>query len=129
MTTHVGKEGLVEVGGNTIGELVGWRMTEGSNLIDDGELADDWETHKVARKRWSGELTLHLDPSDATGQEVLDNGTEVVLNLKGVGNTGGDTYWTGTATIEETTREAQLDQLAERSVTFRGQGPLTQTTV
>lgn len=129
MATHVGSEGVVQVGANDIAEVKSWSITEEITLVDDSAMADAWESHLNGRKRWNAEVTCNWDETDTNGQAALTNGASVTLNLKPEGDSNGDTYFTGTATVESITVTTGTDQTIDTTIRLRGNGILTITTV
>jgi hypothetical protein len=132
MGTHWGNEGLVRVGNNTVAEVTEFEFTQSVTPVDDTSIGDAWKTHIAGSgiKEWSGSLTCHWDEGDTNGQEALVVGASVTLNLHPEGNTSGDKYWSGTASITEVTITTPMDgSTIRRSFNFMGSGPLTLSTV
>ena len=132
MGTHWGNEGLVRVGTNTVAEVTEFEFTQSVAVVDDTAMGDAWKTHIAGSgiKEWSGSLTCHWDESDTNGQEALTVGASVTLNLHPEGNTTGDKYWTGTATIIEVTVTTPMEgSTIKRTFNFVGNGALTLSTV
>jgi hypothetical protein len=132
MGTHWGNEGLVRVGSNTVAEVTEYEFTQSVTPVDDTAMGDAWKTHIAGSgiKEWSGSLTCHWDEADTNGQEALVVGASVTLNLHPEGNTSGDKYWTGTASITEVTLTVPMDgSTIRRTFNFMGNGALTLSTV
>jgi hypothetical protein len=132
MGTHWGNEGLVRVGSNTVAEVTEYEFTQSVTPVDDTAIGDAWKTHIAGSgiKEWSGSLTCHWDEADTNGQEALVVGASVTLNLHPEGNTSGDKYWTGTASITEVTMTVPMDgSTIRRTFNFMGNGALTLSTV
>lgn len=132
MATHWGNEGLVRVGAATVAEVTEFEFTQSVAVVDDTAMGDQWKTHITGSgiKEWSGSLTCHWDETDTAGQEALVVGSSVTLQLHPEGNTTGDKYWNGTASITEVTLNAVMDgKTITRSFNFVGNGALTQSTV
>lgn len=132
MGTHWGNEGVVRVGSNTVAEVTEFEFTQSVTPVDDTAMGDAWKSHIAGSgiKEWSGSLTCHWDESDTNGQEALVVGASVTLNLHPEGNTSGDKYWTGTASITEVTITTPMDgNTIKRSFNFMGSGALTLSTV
>lgn len=128
MPNHVGKEGTVKIGTNTIAELKGWSLEESANTVDDTELGDDWETCKPGLKSWSATIDCHWDETDATGQGAMTLGAEVTLNLYAEGATTGDTYYTGSAIITGKSKSGANGEVISQSFSLKGNGALTEST-
>lgn len=132
MGTHWGNEGLVRVGSNTVAEVTEFEFTQSVTPVDDTAMGDAWKSHIAGSgiKEWSGSLTCHWDEADTNGQEALTVGASVTLNLHPEGNTSGDKYWTGTASITEVTITTPMDgSTIRRTFNFMGSGALTLSTV
>ena len=129
MATHAGKEGTVKVGANTIAEIRDWSTTETGETVDDTSMGDDARTHKATVSSWEASINCWWDETDATGQGALTINASVTLNLYPEGAAGGDTFFSGTATVTGITRSAALDGMVEVSFTAQGSGVLTESTV
>jgi len=129
MATHAGKEGLVQIGANTVAEVTDWSIEESMNPIDDTELSDTARTHKAGTTTWTGNLTCHRDETDTNGQGALTIGASVTFNLYPEGNTSGDTYKTGTASVTKIGLSTAIDGLVEVTFEFLGNRALSESTV
>jgi len=130
MATHIGSEGTVKIGANTVAEIKSWSVDETANVADDSSLGDAWATHLAGMNSWAGSLDCHWDETDATGQGALTAGASVTLNLYPEGATAADTYYTGTATVTGISRSVGgNDDVIAVSFSFTGNGALTETTV
>ena len=129
MATHAGKEGTVKVGANTIAEIRDWSITETGETVDDTSMGDDARTHLATVSSWEASINCWWDETDATGQGALTVNASVTLNLYPEGAAGGDTFFSGTATVTGITRSAALDGMVEVSFTAQGSGVLTESTV
>jgi lipopolysaccharide biosynthesis protein len=130
MATHHGNEGTVKVGTNTVAEIDSFQFTETANVAEDTAMGDTWETHLTGGPNsWSGQLDCHWDETDTTGQQALVIGASVTLNMYPEGATAGDTFYSGTATITQKTTNVQRNNVVSTSFQFRGNGPLTKSTV
>ena len=129
MGTHIGNEGSVKIGANTLAEVKSFTVTERAAVADDSELSDAWDTHLVGSKSWEGQVTCGFDETDTNGQEALTPGASVTLNLYPEGTASGDWYLTGTATVTEIGHSQTRNGQVERTFRFQGNGALTRTTV
>lgn len=128
MANHTGSEGTVKIGANAVAEVTGWSLSHRANTIDDSELSDAAETHKLGRTSWDGSVDCHWDETDTTGQGALTVGASVTLNLYPEGATSGDTYYTGTATVTQIERSASIDSIVSAKFSFKGTGVLSSST-
>ena len=129
MTAHVGKSGAVYSGANAVAEVLTWSIDVTANTVSDTAMGDDWETHQVTTKSWSGSLECNWDPSDSTGQDTLSEGAEVTLNLYPTGNTSSNTQFSGTAIVTGVSRNGSTTEIVKLSVSFQGTGALTESVV
>lgn len=128
MTTHVGKEGAITVGGNTIAELNGWELTETADVLEDTELSDEWATFKSGTdlvKRWEATVTCMWDPDDATGQEAMTIGASITIVFQAEGGAAGARIATGTGIIGEIGVTVEKGAITEREFSVTGSGTLT----
>lgn len=129
MANHVGNEGTVKIGANTLAEIRKWEFTENAKTVDDGSMGDEWDTHKVTTKDWDGSVDCWWDETDTNGQNVLTVGASVTLHMLPEGATTGDVDYSGTATVTTITRTGSRDGMVEASFKFKGNGALTAGTV
>lgn len=135
MTTRVGKDGIVRIGATpvTIAETREWQLettgeTTDSTTMNTATSNGGWRTKVATLKMWSGSITCFWDPTDTTGQQVLDAGVTVALKLYPEGNTTGDIFFSGDAIVTGVTRSATLEGLVEAVFAFEGTGALVETT-
>ena len=132
MATHVGKEGLVTVSGNTIAELNGWETTETAEVVEDTELSDEWKTFKSGTdliKEWKAKINCMWDETDSSGQEAMTVGASIALIFKGEGAGAGDSIATGTGIVEEIGITVEKGSTTEREFSIQGSGALVWSTV
>lgn len=131
MGTHAGKEGTVKIGSDTIAEVRDWSIEETGETVDNTTLSNTsgYRTHKATLNSWTGNVNCFWDETDTNGQGALTVGSSVTLNVYGEGDSSGDTYHTGTATVTGVTRNAAIDGMVEASFSFQGNGQLQTTTV
>ena len=77
------------------------------------------------RRAWSAARAFCC----AFGQGALRAGSSVTLNLYPEGTTTGDTYYTGTATITEMGVAVNDGDTINRTFSFKGNGPLSESAV
>ena len=127
MATHTGNAGAVQVGANTVAEMLTWTMTEGVNIIDDTATGDAADTHKAGTTNWSGSVNCYWDETDTNGQEAMTVGASVTLHLLPDGATTGDIDFNGTATINSIERASGNNAIVTANFSFTGNGALTRT--
>lgn len=126
---HKGSEGVVHVGTTAIAELRGYEYSHANEPIDDTVLADSDRTFQPGLNNWSGSASAFWDETDTNGQEAIDVGSTVTLKFYPEGTGTSDVYHHGTAIVEGVTRRAAINGVVEADFSFRGTGPLAQTTV
>ena len=129
MATHVGTSGVVKVGANTVAEVVGFNLDETNDTVEDTSLTDTAKSYLVLRKDATGTIECHWDETDTTGQEALDVGSSVTLNLYPEGADSGDAYYTGTAIVTGASVAVTMDGVISRTFNVQFSGGVTHTTV
>ncbi len=129
MANHLGSEGVVKVGSNTVAEVTGWTLEETADVVEDSELSDTDKTYKADMKGWTVTIEANWDETDSTGQEAMTNGTTVTLNLYPEGADSGDQYFSGSVIIQGISRSGSKGTVIPASFNGQGTGALTKTTV
>lgn len=129
MTTYAGKDGVVKLGSNAVGELKSWEIESTMRPIDDSQLTDTWDTHLAGPQGWRGRAACHWDPDDTNGQVALTIGASVTLNMYPEGASSGDSYFSGTASVTRIMRQASREGTVEAEFEFQGNGALSITAV
>lgn len=125
MATHHGKEGVLKSGSNTVAEVVDFEIQETADTVDDSAMGDTARSHLVGLVAWTATVTCHWDETDASGQESFTIGASVTFGGYPEGDTTGDQYASGTATVTNVTVGASLDGLVSRTFELQGNGALT----
>ena len=129
MATHVGTSGVVKVGTNAVAEVIGFNIDETNDTVEDTTLTDTAKTYLVLRKDATGTIECHWDETDSSGQEALDVGSSVTLNLYPEGADSGDAYYTGTALVTGASVAVTMDGVISRTFNVQFTGGVTHTTV
>jgi hypothetical protein len=129
MSNHVGNEGTVKFAANSLAEIRGFEVTEEINTVDDTVMGDSWETHKTTQKRWSGSVNVLWDETDTLGQAACTVGASGTFAMYPEGADSGDTYLTGTGTVESRTITSTHNGIVEMALKVKGNGALSTTTV
>tara|TARA_R100000353_G_scaffold107626_1_gene77361 strand:+ start:450 stop:839 length:390 start_codon:yes stop_codon:yes gene_type:complete len=129
MATHVGTSGVVKVGANAVAEVVGFNLDETNDTVEDTTLTDTAKSYLVLRKDATGTIECHWDETDTNGQEALDVGSSVTLNLYPEGADSGDAYYTGTAIVTGASVAVTIDGVISRTFNVQFSGGVTHTTV
>jgi hypothetical protein len=128
MATHHGKEGIVTVGGQAVGEVTGFTLETTADVVEDTELTDATKSFITGRTSFSGSLDMNYDEGDAP-QETLVVGSEISFVLLPEGNSAGDQSFTGTGIVTGMSITNGMDAIVSRNVTFQGTGSLSKSTV
>lgn len=129
MATHVGTSGTVKIGSNAVAEVTGFTLNETNDTVEDTSLTDTAKSYLVLRKDATGTIECHWDETDSTGQEALDVGSSVTLNLYPEGADAGDAYYTGTALVTGASVAVTMDGVISRTFNVQFSGGVTHTTV
>lgn len=129
MATHVGTSGTVKVGSDAIAEVVGFTLNETSDTVEDTSLTDTAKSYLVLRKDATATIECHWDETDTNGQEALDVGASVTLNLYPEGSDSSDAYYTGTALITGADVAVSMDGIISRNFSVQFTGGVTHSTV
>ena len=129
MATFSGSDGVILVGTDQVAEVRSYSIDETMDTLEDTSMGDTSRTYKTSLKSFSGSADVFFDDTDTSGQGALTVGTSATLNIQMEGNTSGDHKLSGTVLVTGRTITASFDGLVEASITFRGTGALTESTV
>ena len=99
-----------------------------ANTVDDTVMGDDWETHKVMHKSWSGSMRVLVDPADG-GQSACAVGNVIAGEWFPSGETTGHKSMSGNASITGSRVATSYDGLVELDIEFKGNGALVEGAV
>ena len=128
MATLVGKDGVVKIGSNTIGEIRTYSLEQTMDVIEDSSIGDTDRTYTSGLKSFSGSMDVYFDDTD-TGQLDVQVGDTGTINVQVEGDTSGDHQLSGSIIVTGRTINASFDGMVEASVSFQGTGALTEGTV
>lgn len=128
MATHLGKEGTVQVGSNSIAEIRSFSIDETIDTVEDTSMGDASKTYLASIKDFSGSIDVLYDETDTNGQTALAVGATVTLNFAPEGTASGDVKLTGSAIVTGKSINSSFDGLVEASISIQGTGGLTTTT-
>jgi hypothetical protein len=129
MATHTGNEGIIKIGANAVAEVKAFALNIHAEVVEDKAKGDDWKTFKPTWKSWDGTLDCHWDETDTTGQGACVEGATISVDLYVGGEASGAIHFSGSAIVTERTIESPEDGIAPMTVTFQGNGTLTEATV
>jgi hypothetical protein len=128
MATFKGKEGVVKIGTQVVGEVKSFDLTVTANEVDTSTMGSDWTGVDSTQNSWSASIAMFWDDGDA-GQDLMLIGTKVALKLYPKGSTTGLVENSGSALITEIGEAQAHDNIVERTVKFKGDGALTTAVV
>jgi hypothetical protein len=126
MATYIGKDGTISAGGNDIAEVRSFSIEATGDTTEDTSMGDTWRTHKPTLRSWSGSAEVWWDDAD-TGQNACSVGAELAIIVTPDGDDGGTpTTLSGNVIVTGRTVNASVDGMVEASLTFMGNGALTE---
>lgn len=128
MATLVGKDGVVKIGSNAIGEIRTYSIEQSMDVIEDSTIGDTDRTYASGLKTFSGSMDVYFDDTD-TGQLDVQVGDTGTINVQVEGDTTGDHQLSGSILVTGRTITASFDGMVEASISFQGTGALTEGTV
>jgi len=129
MATHIGRDGVVKVGANSVAELRSFSIDETGDTVEDTVMTDAARSYISTLTSFTGSADVYWDETDTSGQGALTVGASVTIGFYPEGETAGDTYYSGTCIVTGVNRSASFDGMVEASITFQGSGALTASTV
>lgn len=128
MATFAGKDGIVKIGSNAVGEIRSYSIEQTMDTIEDSSMGDTDRTYVSSLKSFSGSMDVYFDEAD-TGQLDFQVGDAGSISVLMEGDTAGDHSLSGAILVTGRTLTASFDGLVEASITFQGTGALTEGTV
>ena len=128
MATHSGKEGVVKVGGASLGEVRSFSLEISGEVIEDTSMGDTFRSFKPGLQVFTASLECFFDETD-TAQNALDVGSQLTLELYPEGASSGDTFFTCTVIVTGKTVTSSFDGMVEVAFSAQGTGGVTETTV
>ena len=128
MATLVGKDGVVKIGSNAVGEIRSYSIEQTMDVIEDSVIGDTDRTYTSGLKSFSGSMDVFFDDTD-TGQLDVQVGDTGTISVQVEGDTSGDHKLSGSILVTGRTITASFDGMVEASVSFQGSGALTEGTV
>ena len=127
MATHVGSEGTLKVGSDTIGEIRSFSISESADTLEDTSMGDAARTYKPSLTTFTGSVDVFWDEADA-GQMAMTVGAIVTFSAYPEGATSGDKYYTGSAIVTGLTVNSSFDGMVEGSFALQVSGAVTEAT-
>ena len=128
MATQHGKEGVLTIGGTTLGNATGFTIDTTHDVVEDTALGDSMKSFLVGRGSFTFSIDMNFDETDS-GQTTLVQGAELTFAFLPEGNESGDRKFSGTGIVTGMSVSVPLDGVITRTVTGQGTGGLTIGTV
>ncbi len=129
MANHKGSEGIVQIGSNTIAELLDYSIDETGDTIEDSELSDTAKTFQSDMTSWTGSINAHWDETDTTAQGAMVIGASITVTFLPEGNVTGDVSRVGTAIVTGKGMAGSKGSMVTQSFSLQGTGALVDGTV
>ena len=129
MATHIGRDGVIKVGSNSVAELRSFSIDETGDTVEDTVMTDTARSYISTLTSFTGSADVYWDETDTTGQGALTVGASVTIGFYPEGEASGYTYYSGTCIVTGVSRSASFDGMVEASITLQGSGALTAATV
>ena len=128
MATHHGKEGVLTIGGTTLGNATGFTIDTTHDVVEDTALGNSMKSFLVGRGSFTFSIDMNFDETDS-GQTALVQGAELTFAFLPEGNESGDRKFSGSGIVTGMSVSVPLDGVITRTVTGQGTGGLTIGTV
>ena len=128
MATHHGKEGVVTIGGTTLGNATGFTVDTTHDVVEDTALGSSMKSFLVGRGTFTASIDMNFDETDS-GQTTLVQGAELTFAFLPEGNASGDRKFSGSGIVTGMSVGVPLDGVITRTVSIQGNGGLTIGTV
>ena len=128
MATHHGKEGVLTIGGTTLGNATGFTIDTTHDVVEDTALGDSMKSFLVGRGTFTFSIDMNFDETDS-GQTTMVQGAELTFAFLPEGNESGDRKFSGSGIVTGMSVSVPLDGVITRTVTGQGTGGLTIGTV
>ena len=128
MATHHGKEGVVTIGGTTLGNATGFTVDTTHDVVEDTALGNSMKSFIAGRGTFTASIDMNFDETDS-GQTTMVQGAELTFAFLPEGNESGDRKFSGTGIVTGMSVSVPLDGVITRTVTGQGTGGLTIGTV
>jgi len=128
MATFKGKDGVVKVGSNAIGEIRNFSVEESADTIEDTSMGDTARTYKDSLTQFTASIDALFDDGD-TAQTALTIGSSATFSFLPEGDSSGKYSLSGSGIVTGISRSQSYDGLVEISFSLQGSGALTIGTV
>ena len=122
-----GKDGVVHVGTEAVGNMKEWSYEETAAQADTTVMGDDDTTTVSLQNSWTANVSGLYNPKDTAGQGALTVGSEITATFYPAGIATGNIQATGKATITSISKTAAHDNVGNFTAALMGNGPLTES--
>jgi len=119
MAIFSGKDGIVKIGTDAVGELKSFGIDENADTIETSNMTSSYKTFVAGKTSWSGTFECHYSDTDA-GQAAITVGSIVSLSMY-IDATNGKT---GDAHVDSIGVSTGDDEVTKVSYSFTGTGAL-----
>ena len=98
MATHHGKEGVVTIGGTTLGNATGFTVDTTHDVVEDTALGSSMKSFLVGRGTYTASIDMNFDETDS-GQTTLVQGAELTFAFLPEGYASGDIKFSGSGIV------------------------------
>jgi hypothetical protein len=123
MATYKGSDGVVTIGGSTVGEIRSFSVEESADTIEDTAMGDTSRSYKSSLKSFTASIDALFD-NDDSGQDALTIGSEVACVFRSQGTGSTNMERSGTGIVTGVSINQSYDGLVETSFTLQGTGAL-----
>ena len=128
MATHHGKEGVVTIGGTTLGNATGFTVDTTHDVVEDTSLEDSNKSFLAGRGTFTASIDMNYDETN-TQQASLLQGSSLSFVFLPEGNDSGDESFSGSGIVTAMSVGVTLDGVTTRTVSLQGTGGITIGTV
>jgi hypothetical protein len=128
MATFKGKDGVVKVGSDAIGEIRNFSVEETADTIEDTSMGDTARTYVDSLTQFTASIDALFDDTD-TAQTALTIGSSATFSFLPEGDSAGKYSLSGSGIVTGISRSQSYDGLVEISFSLQGSGALTIGTV
>lgn len=123
MATYKGSDGVVTIGGSTVGEIRSFSIEESADTIEDTKMGDTARTYKPSLTSFTASIDALFDNDDA-GQDALTIGSQVACVFRSQGDGSTNMERSGNGIVTGISINQAYDGLVETSFTLQGTGAL-----
>jgi hypothetical protein len=120
MATHIGRDGVIKVGGVVVAEVRSFSVEETGDTVENTTMTATNRTFLATLNSFTATADVYWDETDSTGQGALTVGSSVTMGFYPEGDAVGDVYYEGDCIVTGFSRSASFDGMVEASITLQG---------